>query len=307
MKHLLVVLIFSCFVIPLSSVKASNESNQSGELYVHFINVGQADCILIQTPQHKNILIDSGSAKTQKRALAYFHALNIESFDAVIATHPHHDHIGAMAAIMGNFYVKAFYMPDVYHYTRAFKALYDSAKRRGVMVFKAKAGSKIDVEPDVKMAIIAPLQEHHAHLNDDSFVLRLLHNKNSFLFMSDAGKQSEAELLENKSDVKADVIKIGHHGGASSTTLPFLKKVNPEAAVITSGHRSIVGYPSQSVIKRLRYLRVPIYRTDVHGTIVADSDGSRITFSFGGLKARERMPIKNPKKGLMKKFERVTL
>ena len=301
MKRLLVLFIFICCIMPFSSAKALNEANQSGELQIHFIDVGQADCILIQTPQHKHILIDSGSAKTQKQVLAYFRALDIESFDAVIATHPHHDHIGAMAAILGNFYVKAFYMPDVYHYTHAFKALYGAAKRQGVMVFKAKSGNEIDVEPDVKMAIIAPLQEHHAHLNDDSLVLKLIYKKNAFLFMSDAGKQSETELLEKKSDVKADVIKIGHHGGASSTTLPFLKKVNPEAAVMTSGHRSILGYPSYSVIKRLRYLRVPIYRTDSCGTIVARSDGDRIMFSFSGFKMSAHVPMKASKKRINEK------
>ncbi|GGE43753.1 metallo beta-lactamase superfamily lipoprotein [Pullulanibacillus camelliae] len=301
MKRLLAIFILICYIIPLSPAKAFEPSDQQNELHVHFIDVGQADCILIQTPQHKNILIDSGSAKTQKKVIRYFHALNIEGFDAIIATHPHHDHIGAMAAIMENFHVKAFYMPDVTHYTRAFKALHHSVKKQGVMVFKAKAGNKIDVEPGVAINIIAPLKGNYDNLNDYSFVLKLVHEKNTFLFMADAGEQSETELLEKDINVKADVIKIGHHGGVSSTTLPFLKRVNPEAAVITSAQRSMFGFPSHAVIQRLRYLRIPTYRTDIHGTIIAHSDGQRIIFSFGGPNAQDRTPIKKSKKRINEK------
>ncbi|MGV3487209.1 MAG: MBL fold metallo-hydrolase, partial [Tuberibacillus sp.] len=125
---------------------------------VHFIDVGQADSILIHTPRGKNILIDAGDEKSSKELVDYLKERNIDTLDALIATHPHHDHIGGMSRIMNNFKVKAFYMPDLNHYTNAFRALHDAVSRAGIMIFKAKAGDKIEVEPSLKINIIGPLK-----------------------------------------------------------------------------------------------------------------------------------------------------
>ncbi|GGH84483.1 beta-lactamase superfamily II metal-dependent hydrolase [Pullulanibacillus pueri] len=277
MKKFILVLLCLFFVIP----PQTTEAEEPKELQIHFIDVGQADSILIRTPQGKNILIDAGGKKSAVKLMNYLRAFGITTFDAVIATHPHHDHIGGMSAILENFTVKAFYMPDISHYTHAFNDLYTTVKKEGIMIFKAKAGNKIDVEPGVKINIIAPLKGNYDHLNDYSYVLKVIHNENSFLLMADAGEQSETELLEKKVNVKADVIKIGHHGADTSSTLPFLKKVNPDTAVISTGNRIKQGYPSKAVINRLHYLKIPTYRSDLLGTIVAHSDGHNITFTYG--------------------------
>jgi competence protein ComEC len=248
---------------------------------VHFIDVGQADSILIHTPKNKNILIDAGNENSSKELVKYLKERKIDTLDALIATHPHHDHIGGMSEIMENFQVKAFYMPDLNHYTNAFRSLYDAVRKEGIMVFKAKAGDKIDVEPGIQIKIIAPLPGHYDALNDYSYVLKLVYKNTSFLLMADAGEQSETALLDKKVNVKADIIKIGHHGANSGTTLPFLKEVDPEAAVISTANRDPYGFPSKAVIKRLKYLKIPTYRTDLLGTIVAHSDGRYISFTYG--------------------------
>jgi competence protein ComEC len=248
---------------------------------VHFIDVGQADSILIQTPQGKNLLVDAGDEGSGKGLADYMHSHGVVVLDAVIATHPHHDHIGGMSAIMKQFQVKAFYMPDLTHSTRAFRRLYEAVRREGIMIFQAKAGDKIDVEPGIKIRIVAPLKGGYDSLNEYSYVLKLVDRKNSFLFMADAGEQSETDLLEKRVNVRADIIKIGHHGANTGTTLPFLKKVNPDAAVISVGKGNRYGYPDKAVIQRLRYLKIPTYRTDLLGTIVAHSDGQRVSFTYG--------------------------
>ncbi|MFC4619017.1 ComEC/Rec2 family competence protein [Camelliibacillus cellulosilyticus] len=262
-------------VIPEVSVKA-----EAGIMDMHFIDVGQADSILIHTPQGKNILIDAGNVQSSAKLANYLHDQHVATFDAVFATHPHHDHIGGMSRIMKEFQVNAFYMPDLTHSTHAFRALYQAVKKEGIMVFKAKAGDKVEVEPGIMIKIIGPLKGRYDSLNDYSYVLKVIYKGNSFLLMADAGEQSETALLEKKVNVKADVIKIGHHGADSGTTLPFLKTVNPEAAIISAGKHSRY-LPSKAVINRLRYLKIPTYRTDLLGTIVAHTDGTHIAFTYG--------------------------
>ncbi|WKB36610.1 hypothetical protein QS257_06230 [Terrilactibacillus sp. S3-3] len=109
-----------------------------------------------------------------------------------------------------------------------------------------------------------------------------------FLLMGDSGERSETELLKKHVDVEANVIKIAHHGANTGTTLPFLGKVNPEAAIITTRRGNHYGYPSDAVISRLVYLKIPTYRTDRMGTIIAESDGQTIHFTFEGTTKEKR-------------------
>lgn len=247
---------------------------------VHFINVGQADSILIQTPQQKNILIDGGDKPSGPKLVQYLKAHGVTTLDALIVTHPHHDHIGSIPDVMYNFKVKAFYMPNLKINTKAYKRLEKALKEEEIMVFKAKAGDKIEVEPKIWIKIIAPLKGRYDQMNDYSYVLKLVHGENTFLLMADAGEQSETSLLSKDVDVKADIIKIGHHGADTGSTLPFLKKVDPDAAIISVGKHNRYGFPTRAVINRLKYLKIPTYRTDLLGTIVAVSDGHRVLFTY---------------------------
>jgi beta-lactamase superfamily II metal-dependent hydrolase len=275
-KRLIVFILCLLIISPHLTAEAKDKT-----MDVHFIDVGQADSILIQTPRGKNLLIDAGDEQSSKELVEYLKVRNIKTLDALIATHPHHDHIGGMSRIMNEFTVKAFYMPDLNHYTNAFRDLHKAVSKKGIMIFKAKAGDKIEVESGIKIKIIAPLRGHYDSLNDYSYVMKLIYKQTSFLLMADAGEQSETALLDRGVNVKADIIKIGHHGANTGTTLPFLKEVDPEAAVISVGNRNPYGYPSKVVINRLRYLKIPTYRTDLLGTIVAHSDGHYVSFTYG--------------------------
>lgn len=253
---------------------------KDGYMKVHFIDVGQADSILIETPEDKHILIDAGAKPAEKTLEAYLKEHNIKTLDAIIATHPHHDHIGALPELVKHFQVKAFYMPNVSNSTATYAELRKALKKQAIMIFMAKAGDKIAVEPNVVIKFIGPIQGHYDSLNDESYVIKCLYKHNSFLLMADAGEQSETELLSHHVDVQADVIKIGHHGADTGSTLPFLKEVNPDAAIISAAKRDKYGFPSKAVISRLKYLKIPIYRTDKLGSIVAVSDGLNIAFTY---------------------------
>ena len=180
MRKRLIAIFLSIFIFcPHGLVKA-----ESKIMDVHFIDVGQADSILIHTPKNKYILIDAGDEKSSIELVKYLKEREISTLDALIATHPHHDHIGGMSRIMENFQVKAFYMPDLKHYTNAFRSLYNAVRKQGIMVFKAKAGDKIDVEPGIKINIIAPLRGNYDSLNDFSYVMKLIYKNTSFLLMA---------------------------------------------------------------------------------------------------------------------------
>jgi beta-lactamase superfamily II metal-dependent hydrolase len=249
---------------------------------IHFLNVGQADCLLLQTSGGKNVLIDSGDHRHAGKVLSYLQRNDVDTIDILIATHPHHDHIGAMHELLDELTVHSLYMPALSHRTKTYKRLKEAVAENETTLFQAKAGQTIRLTPTVKIDVLAPLGNKYRDRNDYSLVLRVTHGENVFLLMADAGKKSERELVEEGYDLRADVVKIGHHGAATATTSAFLKKVKPQFAVISAGDRLGSGFPSRKVIGKLERMDVTVYRTDVRGAIVAESDGSVITIYTEG-------------------------
>lgn len=277
LSRMLLLFMLLCLMLPNAAVAAG-----SSKVKVHFIDVGQADSILIQS-EHKNLLIDTGDENSGEQIVNYLQANDVDVLDALVITHPHHDHIGGVTDVLEQIKVQSFYMPPLKNKTKTFNRLKQVIDEKKIMVFQAKAGDKINIEKGVTMKIIAPLKGKYDKMNDYSYVMKLIHGKNDFLFMADAGEQSETQLLTKNVDIRADVIKVGHHGANTGTTLPFLKAVNPDYAVISVGRNNRYGFPTKAVIKRLKYLKIPTYRTDLMGTIVAVSDGQSIEIDNEGI------------------------
>lgn len=273
---LLVVFALACLSATYPAAAAANE------VKVHFIDVGQADCILVQTSQGKNVLIDAGDDGDAEKVISYLQKNNVATIDMLIATHPHHDHIGSMDEIIQAFSVDIMYMPGRSHQTRFYSDLQKAIRNNKVMTMEARAGQTIKIDKNVKLEVLAPLGKKYRQMNDYSLVMKLIHKKNTFLLMADTGKQSEKEMLSKNVNVKADVMKIGHHGADSSTTEDFLEEVDPETAVITAESRHKHKLPSENVLARLKLRDVKIYRTDRVGNVVAESDGEKIIFHTSG-------------------------
>jgi competence protein ComEC len=278
---IILILLLSLFIAGCSNAKTDiNTLNNltSEKLLVHYIDVGQGDSILIQTKK-KNFLIDAGPKENEDKLLSYLKKININRIDYVVATHPHEDHIGGMTNIIKTFDIGKFYAPKVTNTTKTFQNMLLALKNKNmnINVLKPGMGEDIDLGENTKVEVFSPNSSKYDDLNNYSPIIKVTYGKNSFLFTGDAEKLEENEVLQKKYDIKADVLKVGHHGSSSSTAKDFLSKVSPSIAVISCGKGNDYGHPHKETLKTLEDAKVKVYRTDLSGTIVISSDGNNIT------------------------------
>lgn len=244
-------------------------------LTVAFIDVGQADAIYINTEQG-NMLIDAGCSKDASKVREYLDRYRIKEIDTVIGTHDDWDHIGGMKTVVENYSVKNIYLPEYDEKDRSdiFATLNRSIKSTDTNVSFVSDGIKLIKSKDLDVRILTPVEFEED--NDSSLIVKLRYKDCSFLFMGDASSKTEEKLLENNVNVSADVLKVSHHGSRSATSKSFLKAVNPTAAVLSVGEMNTYNLPSLEVVKRLSKFGCKIYRTDLDGTVVMNSDGKNI-------------------------------
>lgn len=245
-----------------------------GELQVHFINSGQGDSSLLIS-EDGAVLIDCSTAVAGDGVAAYVKN-RTRTLDYLILTHPHEDHIGGATAVLDAVEVKCVIMPDVAADTATFDRLLDSIEKEGCQVIAAEAGNSYSVG-ELKMSILSPENGNsYEDLNNMSIVLRAEFGVTSFMFTGDAEAQAEENILKGESELRCDVLKVGHHGSSTSSSREFLERVSPKIAVISCGEGNDYGHPHSEVIKRLGEYEVRVFRTDVHGTVVIATNGTEI-------------------------------
>ena len=270
----IVGLFFIIFSMGCSSNSSVSVNNQ---LKVHFIDVGQADSILIQQGNN-SMLIDAGNNGDSETVKNYLSNQGITKLDYVIGTHPHENHIGGLDYVINSFEIGNIYMPKVTSTTKTFTDVIDSIKAKGMKITTPVPGDSFKLgEADCK--ILAPNSASYDDLNNFSIVIKVTFGNNTFMFDGDAESISETEMLNKGFDVKADVLKVGHHGSNSSTSAEFLKKVSPKYAVISVGKDNDYGHPNKETMERLKDSGIVVYRTDECGTIICTSDGNNISFN----------------------------
>lgn len=248
-----------------------NES--SSNLKIYFVDVGQADCILIND-NNEYSLIDAGNNEDGEKLVNYFKDLGITKFKYVFGTHAHEDHIGGMDNIIENFQIEHFYMPDAITTTRTFEEVLDALEEKNIAFETPKEDENLTFsDTDFKVLHVG---KDKKDLNDTSIVLKLTYKNTSYLFMGDATSSVEKDILDK--DIKSDVLKVGHHGSQYSSTISFLKKVSPKYAIIEVGKNNSYNHPKEVTLKKLEDLGAKIYRTDEDGTIILTSDGENMSF-----------------------------
>lgn len=247
---------------------------------VHYIDVGQGDSILIQI-DNKNILIDSGPPDERDKLISYLTKIDVNSFDYIIATHPHLDHIGNLPELIDNYEIGEFYMSNVLHTTPTYSNMLEALSNNKVKVKKVtNSTAPLKLSKDCTLEFIMPkpivADKENSIINNQSIVLKLYYKDTTFLFTGDIEKEAEKSLIDMKVDLKSDVLKVPHHGSNTSSTKAFLDAVSPNYGIISVGEYNNFNHPTTNVLNRLKDKYIKIYRTDNDGTIVVGSDGTDI-------------------------------
>ena len=245
------------------------------DLSIHYIDVGQGDSILVWC-QGSSMVIDGGPNSARGVTADYLKSLGIRRLNYVVSTHPDEDHVAGLTDVVSNFPVDKLLMTSATANTETFSKFIRAVKAKGLKATQAVPGSTYPLG-GASFTILAP-NGTYPDTNDMSVVLRLTYKNRSFLFTGDAAAASEADMLKKGYDLRADVLKVGHHGSRTATSDAFLQAVSPKLAVISVGKGNTYGLPDQSTLDKLKAAGVQILRTDEHGTVIVQSDGDRITY-----------------------------
>jgi len=284
---LLIVLVLAGIVL------AWHPSTAANDLIVTFIDVGQGDSILIESPSGNKTLIDGGgrqesmSSKAIKKEdpvgrsiiVPFLRKKGINELDLVILTHPHDDHVAGLPYVLEKIKVDMILDSGQPHTSRGYYRFLKLIEQKKIPYKLARAGQVIDLGGGVRGHILHPsdllISGTESDLNNNSIVIKLDYGKTSFLFMGDTGFEGEDRILSKGYSLISDVLKIGHHGSMTSTSIKLLESVRPKYAVISVGAKNKFGHPSPETLRRLENYGVKVLRTDLGGAVIFRSDGTK--------------------------------
>ena len=244
-----------------------------GSFWIEYIDVGQGDSVLVQCDGHY-MLIDGGPSKASSTIYTILKKSGISYLDYIIATHPDSDHIGGLSGALNYAKVGTCFCPVNDYETKTFKSLIKYLGKQNVGITYPKVNESI-LLGSAKVTFLGPITISDDS-NNSSIVVRVEYGNTSFLFMGDAEYEEENEILHAGRDIKSDVIKLGHHGSASSTSEALINAVNPKYAIISVGKNNSYGHPTNEVLNRVSAHGIKIYRTDLNGDITIYSDGNKV-------------------------------
>jgi len=244
-------------------------STLTGTLKVHFIDVGQGDSILIDLGSEE-ILIDGGG---KSPGVTDYNKKYIDGpLEVMVATHPHADHIGGLTGVLKDFQVEEIWLNGDTSTSKTYQDFMAAVNAEGAEVNQAKRSGTISTE-SLNFSILNPPGTLFSDANNNSIVLRLDYGDTVFLFSGDAEKEAEASMLDTEDYLWAQILKAGHHGSKTASSIEFLKKVDPDIAIISCGEGNSYGHPHDITLNNLSNLGITIYRTDISGNIIIESDG----------------------------------
>jgi competence protein ComEC len=265
-----------------------NPQTHSGLLEMTAVDVSQGDSLLLVAPGGETILVDGGglpsiNGKAPRLDIGegvvspYLWSRGFRRLDIVALTHADQDHIGGLEAVLRNFTPRELWIAAVPDHA-PLQRLLDTARGLGIHVIHKCAGDRILLS-GAEIEVLAPEETHFGGRQDNnaSLVLRARFGRRAFLLPGDAERKEEYTLTSSPESLRADVLKLGHHGSRTSTTAPFLDAVRPTFAVVSAGQDNQFRHPHDEVIGRLEERGIRVLRTDQHGLVTVRTDGNRIS------------------------------
>ena len=282
------------FLILIAAILIFFSFNTTAQnLKLHFIDVGQGDSILIEEAGGKNILVDGGDRADEIAAgiINYLKDQNIKKLDYIISTHPHEDHIGGLVDIINNFEIGKIWDSGKIHSSMTYENYLIKIDQENIAFDTPRQGDKFSIGKS-EIIFLHPNQKlDNYDLNNSSLVFVLKYGQQNFLFTGDIEKEVEAELLVENPNLKADIIKVPHHGSDTSSLASWVKVLKPKIAVIQVGENHY-GHPAATVIKLYQNQGAQVYRNDLNGNVVITTDGKNYTVKLDKI-ADNIMPDKN--------------
>lgn len=251
------------------------ESKLPSTFTIHFLDVGQADAALVEC-DGRYMLIDGGDSNDSSFIYSYLKDQGADHLDYIVATHAHDDHIGGLSGALNYALVDTVYCSVDNHDSEAFSDFVKYLNKQGKEITVPAVGDTFELgSASVQVIGVDSTSDSE---NNSSIVLRIVYGDTSFLFTGDIERYAELTIALSNYELKSTVLKVPHHGSDTSTTAILLSEVSPEYAVISVGEGNTNKHPKEDVLNRLDEANVSVYRTDLQGTIICESDGESVTF-----------------------------
>lgn len=271
---LLIVLAAVALLIWQSAEDRKNTVNVPMDgLYVHYIDVGQGDSELVCC-NGEYMLIDAGEPDASDAVLEYLDRHGIDKLDYLVCTHGHSDHCGGLDAVVESLEVETVFTSPYAGDSPSYEIFTDAVYDAGLELIVPELGESYRLG-EASFSFIGPLEDYD-NQNDDSLVMRLEYGDTSFLFTGDMTAKAEKDLINDGADLRCDVLKVGHHGSSGSSCYQFLYEAQPGIGVISCEKGNSYGHPHEETLSRLADADVTVCRTDLEGSIVIFSDGTKV-------------------------------
>ena len=253
-------------------------SAATGLLRVTFIDVGQGDAAWLSTPDGWDILIDGGTQSHGPGLVAYLQGQGVTDIEVLILTHPHADHVGGLVTVLQDMEVDEALTNCQAYSSATYQTFLDLLASKAISTTCVLEGDTFAWGTDVSATAVNPPQPPMSgtgsDANNNSVVLRISYDSVDFLFAGDVESGAEAAILGRGPTLEAEILKVAHHGSNSSSTGALLTAVGPEEAVVSVGASNPYGHPAYQALERVSAAGAATYRTDLHGTILVETDGS---------------------------------
>lgn len=278
---ILSLLLSGCVVeipIPAETTAATVADGES--LIIHYIDVGQADCILLEN-EGKFMLIDGGNREDSQLVVSYLEQQGVQELDAVVCTHAHEDHVGGLPSVLAVYPTAAVYAPTKTYSSNIFDKFVYYTDQQGLEITIPQPGDSFTLG-NVDLTILGPVKSY-PDPNNTSIVIMAEFGSTRFLFTGDMEKEAENDMLDywdEQYNWNCDVLKSGHHGSSTSSSYRLIYEADPEYIVISVGKDNSYGHPHRETIALYKDAGIPAFRTDELGHVIVTSDGSTVSMTW---------------------------